>query len=89
MWAEVRRARLCEWRVMTGQICSNDRDLTISYHNTNQTHPGLVSVLLPPLKKGVYSARGAITTSHLPIIHWEFLTQRLLSVHTFTLSFLP
>lgn len=40
---------------MTGQRCSNDRDFTISCHNTNQMHHNLVSVLLSPEKGFIHS----------------------------------
>lgn len=53
---------------MTGHRCSNDRDFTISCHNTNQTHPGLVSVLLPLLKKGLFTQGGdyIVPLTHYP-----------------------
>lgn len=41
--------------VMTGRRHSNDRDFTTSCHTTNQTGPGPVSVLLPPLKEDLFN----------------------------------
>lgn len=58
---------LCERNLMTGQRCSNDRDFTISFHNTNQTHHSLVYVLLPLLKKGLF-AQGS--DYNVPLIHY-------------------
>lgn len=55
VWAEVCAHVCVKGGVMTGLRRSNDRDFTISRHNTNQTHPGLVSVLLPLLKKGLFT----------------------------------
>lgn len=69
MWAEVLCTRLCENRVMTGQRRSNDRDFTISCHNTNQTHPGLVSVLLPLLKKGLFTQG---SDYNVPLTHYPW-----------------
>lgn len=67
VWAEVLCTRLCGSRVMTGQRRSNDRDFTISCHNTNQTHPGLVSVLLPLLKKGLFTQG---SDYNVPLTHY-------------------
>lgn len=67
VWAEVLCTCLCEWRVMTGQRCSNDRDSTIYCHNTNQTHPGLVSVLLPLLKKDLFTQG---SDYNVPLAHY-------------------
>lgn len=69
MWAEVLCTRLCERRVMTGQRCSNDRDFTISCHNTNQTHPGLVFVLLPLLKTGLFTQG---SDYNVPLTHYPW-----------------
>lgn len=52
---------------MTGQTRCNDRDFAISRHNTNQTYPGLVSVLLPPLKKGLFTQG---SDYNVPLTHY-------------------
>lgn len=82
MWAEVLYTRLCETIVMTGLRRSNDRDFTISCHNTNQTHPGLVSVLLPFLEKGLFTKGGDY---NVPLTHYPWVVSHFVPlVHTFS-----
>lgn len=75
MWSEALCTCLCERRVMTGLRCSNDRDFTISYHNSNPIHPGLVSVLSSLLKKVLFTK--LFLLSKLPRLNHTDLSQEM------------
>ena len=84
VWAEVLCTCLLEARVMTGQTLSNDRDFTISCHNTNQTHPGLVCVcvVLPLPRKGLFIQGNDYNVYTHPLYKGRF------SLHFFFVLFL-